>query len=104
MNKKLGLPSAIAITVGLIVASSCLLSLGSGIGMAGKGFIISMFIVLILNVCLALSFSELHDLMPNVDGGMGQYTKVGLGSIPLFSYVSQQILYNDPHSLLLYFN
>lgn len=95
MNKKLGLPSAIAITVGLIVASSCLLSLGSGIGMAGKGFIISMFIVLILNVCLALSFSELHDLMPNVDGGMGQYTKVGLGSIPsIIANVSAYVIVN----------
>ena len=36
MNKKLGLPSAIAVTVGLIVASSCLLSLGTGIGLAGE--------------------------------------------------------------------
>ena len=41
MNKKLGLPSAIAVTVGLIVASSCLLALGTGIGLAGRGFIIS---------------------------------------------------------------
>ncbi|MDC7291203.1 APC family permease [Blautia schinkii] len=82
MKRKLGLPSAIAVVVGLIVASSCLLSLGQGIGLAGKGFLIAMLIVVILNACLALSFSELHDLMPEVDGGMGQYTKVGLGSVP----------------------
>lgn len=81
-GEKLGLPSAIAVTVGLIVASSCLLSLGTGIGLAGRGFIISMLIVLVLNICLALSFSELHDLMPDAEGGMGQYTKVGLGSVP----------------------
>lgn len=95
MNKKLGLPSAIAVAVGLIVASSCLLSLGTGIGLAGKGFIISMFIVLVLNACLALSFSELHDLMPEVDGGMGQYTKVGLGSVPsIIANVSAYVVVN----------
>lgn len=95
MNKKLGLPSAIAVTVGLIVASSCLLSLGTGIGLAGKGFIISMFIVLILNACLALSFSELHDLMPDAEGGMGQYTKVGLGSVPsIISNISAYVVVN----------
>lgn len=95
MNKKLGLPSAIAVTVGLIVASSCLLSLGTGIGLAGKGFVISMFIVLILNICLALSFSELHDLMPDAEGGMGQYTKVGLGSVPsIISNISAYVVVN----------
>lgn len=95
MEKKLGLPSAIAVTVGLIVASSCLLSLGTGIGLAGRGFIISMLIVLVLNICLALSFSELHDLMPDAEGGMGQYTKVGLGSVPsIISNVSAYVVVN----------
>lgn len=82
MEKKLGLPSAIAVSVGLIVASSCLLSLGQGVGLAGKGFVFAMLIVLILNICLALSFKELYDIMPNVEGGLGQYTKAGLGAVP----------------------
>lgn len=93
--EKLGLPSAIAVGVGLIVASSCLLSLGQGIGLAGKGFIVSMFIVLILNICLALSFNELYNLMPNVDGGLGQYTKAGLGSVPsMIANISAYVVVN----------
>jgi len=89
--KKIGLPSAISVCVGLIVASSCLLLLGTGFGLAGRGFIISMAIVLILNILLAISFGELHDLMPNVDGGLGQYTKTGLG--PVASIVSNTSAY-----------
>lgn len=90
-TKKLGLPSAISVCVGLIVASSCLLLLGTGFGLAGNGFIISMAIVLVLNVLLAISFGELHDLMPNVDGGLGQYTKTALG--PVTSIVSNTSAY-----------
>ena len=85
-TKKFGLPTAISIGVGLIVATSCLLSLGLGMGLAGNGFILSMFIVLVLNAFLAISFGELHSLMPDMDGGLGQYTKVGLG--PVASIIS----------------
>jgi amino acid transporter len=96
-EKKLGLGSAISVCVGLIVATSCLLSLGLGMGLAGKGFIIAMFIVVILNIFLALSFSELHGMMPGVEGGLGQYTLVGLGPVPsivsnLSAYVITNIL------------
>lgn len=90
-SKKLGLPSAISICVGLIVASSCLLLLGTGVGLAGKWFILSMGIVLVLNFCLTLSFGELHSLMPEVDGGLGQYTKAGLG--PVVSIVANTSAY-----------
>lgn len=60
MKKKLGLGSGIAVCVGLIVATSCLVSLGTGMGLAGKDFILSMVIVVILNIFIALSFGELH--------------------------------------------
>ena len=96
-KKKLGLGSAMAVCIGLIVATSCLLSLGKGMGLAGKGFIIPMFIVVVLNILLALSFSELHGIMPGVEGGLGQYTLVGLGPLPsivsnLSAYVVTNIL------------
>ncbi len=81
-EKKLGLGSGIAVCIGLIVATTCLLSLGRGMGLAGNGFIFAMFLVIILNAFLALSFSELHSLMPGVEGGLGQYTLVGLGPVP----------------------
>ncbi len=94
-TKKLGLPSAIAVAVGLIVASSCLLLLGTGTGLAGRGFIVSMGIVLFLNMLLALSFNELYSLMPSVDGGMGQYTKAGLGAVPsIVSNISAYVMVN----------
>lgn len=85
-TKKLGLASAVSVCVGLIVATSCLLSLGQGMGLAGSQFIGALFIVLILNGFLALGFSELHGMMPNAEGGLGQYTLVGLG--PVASMVS----------------
>ena len=76
--KKLGLGSAIAICVGLIVATSCLVSLGTGMGSAGRWFIIPMFFVMILNSFVGLSYSELNGLMPNVNGGTGQYLMAGV--------------------------
>ncbi|MDR0885746.1 MAG: APC family permease [Clostridiales Family XIII bacterium] len=78
-TKKMGLPSGVAVCVGLIVATSCLLSLGQGIGLAGPMFVIPLLAVVILNGFIALSFAELHSLMPGVNGGLGQYTMVGLG-------------------------
>jgi amino acid transporter len=88
---KLGLGSAVAVCVGLIVATSCLLSLGMGIGLSGKAFILPLFVVVILNAFIALSFAELHRLMPNVDGGVGQYSLVGMG--PLASLISNVSAY-----------
>jgi amino acid transporter len=90
-KKKIGLFSAICVCVGLIVASSCLLSLGQGVGLGGKWFILSICLVAVLNICVALSFAELHDLMPNIEGGLGQYTKAALG--PVMSIVSNTSAY-----------
>lgn len=85
-NKKLGLGSAVAVCVGLIVATSCLLSLGMGVGLSGKAFVLPLLVVVVLNAFIAMSFAELHSLMPNVDGGVGQYTLVGMG--PFASMIS----------------
>jgi amino acid transporter len=85
-RKKLGLGSGVAVCVGLIVATSCLVSLGQGTGLAGKRFILPLAIVVVLNSFIALSFAELHRMMPNVTGGLGQYVLVGLG--PWASIVS----------------
>ncbi|MGV8905662.1 MAG: APC family permease [Acetobacterium sp.] len=90
-QKKLGLGSAVSVCVGLIVATSCLLLLGQGMGLAGSGFVISLGIVLFLNIMLALTFGELHAIMPNVEGGLGQYTLAGLG--PVASIISNLSAY-----------
>lgn len=78
-EKKLGLPSVIGAGVGLIVATSCLLSLGQGSGTLGTTFIISMIIACVLNILTALSIAELGALMPNLTGGLAQYTLACMG-------------------------
>ena len=91
MNKKIGLGSGVAICVGLIVATSCLVSLGTGVGSIGRWFIIPMVVVVILNWFVALSFAELNGLMPNVEGGTGQYLLAGMG--PLTSLIGNMSAY-----------
>lgn len=78
-NKKLGLPSVISTGVGLIVATSCLMSLGQGAGALGTGFIVSMVLACAINICSALCMAELNAVMPNLTGGLAQYTLAGMG-------------------------
>ena len=78
-DKKLGLPSVISTGVGLIVATSCLMSLGQGAGALGTGFIITMCMACLINICTALCMAELNAVMPNLTGGLAQYTLAGLG-------------------------
>ncbi len=78
-EKKLGLPSVISTSVGLIVATSCLMSLGQGTGILGTGFIVSMILACFINICTALCMAELNAVMPNLTGGLAQYTLAGIG-------------------------
>ncbi len=84
-EKKLGLPSVISTGVGLIVATSCLMSLGQGSGALGTGFIPTMIIACAINICTALSIAELNAIMPNLTGGLAQYSLAGIG--PFFTIV-----------------
>jgi len=85
-EKNLGLGSVIGACVGLIVATSCLLSLGQGAGAIGITIIISMAIAFVLNMLTGLSIAELNAVMPNLTGGLAQYTLAGLG--PFVSLVA----------------
>ena len=93
-EKKLGLGSVVATGVGLIVATSCLLSLGIGASAIGITFIISMTIACVLNILTALSVSELNALMPNLTGGLAQYTfvwdlgDIGVGLMTIFNMIA----------------
>lgn len=78
-EKKIGLFSVVATGMGLIVATSCLLSLGQGSSMVGVTFIIAMAIACVLNMLTALSISEMNALMPNLTGGLAQYTLAAMG-------------------------
>lgn len=78
-EKKIGLASVVATGVGVIVATSCLLSLGQGSALIGTPFIISMVIACFINILFVSSVSELNALMPNLTGGLAQYTLTCMG-------------------------
>ena len=85
-EKKLGLGTAVATGVGVIVATSCLLSIGQGASAIGLPFIISMTLACAFNILTALSLSELNALMPNLTGGTAQFTLASCG--PLVTIVT----------------
>lgn len=94
-EKKLGLGSVVSISVGLVVATSCLVSLGQGAGSIGIAFIGAMVIAMLLNMTTVLSLSELNALMPNTTGGLAQYTLAALGPFPtLVSMVGGYLVCN----------
>lgn len=94
-EKKLGLGSVVSISVGLVIATSCLVSLGEGAGSIGIVFIFAMIIACLLNMTTVTSLSELNALMPDVTGGLAQYTLAGLGPFPtLISMVGGYLICN----------
>ena len=94
-EKKLGLGSVISISVGLVIATSCLVSLGQGAGSLGVAFIGAMVIAMLLNMTTVASLSELNALMPNTTGGLAQYTLAALGPFPtLISMVGGYLVCN----------
>ncbi len=94
-EKKLGLKSVVSVSVGLVIATSCLVSLGQGAGTIGIVFIFAMIIACILNMITVASLSELNALMPNTTGGLAQYTLTSMGPFPtLISMVGGYLLCN----------
>ena len=93
-EKKLGLPSVIAVGVGLIVATSCLMSLGQGAGSLGISFIIAMviacFILLTINPLQSLLFIVIFQLVLNIDGNIiyPKFIGKGLGLPAIWIVVS----------------
>ena len=81
-EKTLGLRNVVSVSVGLVIATSCLVSLGQGAGKIGDMFIVSMIIACLFNMLTMATMSELNALMPNVTGGLAQYTLAGIGPIP----------------------
>lgn len=91
-QRKLGLGSAVSVCVGLIVATSCLLLLGQGMGLAGSGFIVSLGIVTLLagistantvlgSVSKILSGMAQDDMMPKI------FAKKNKNAIPVAGLV-----------------
>jgi amino acid transporter len=81
LKKTLGFWSCFAVAVGLVVASSTLVSLGQGMGIAGGGFVIAMLAAWLLQHFSAQSYAELACMMPAA-GGIRTYTRVAMGALP----------------------
>jgi amino acid transporter len=73
-----GFPTALATAVGLIIASSVLLTATQGFGVAGPVFAIAIVIAYVLNMLQATSFSEAAGMMP-LAGSVYDYISAGLG-------------------------
>ena len=94
-EKKLGLHSVVSVSVGLVIATSCLVSLGQGAGSVGAIFIVAMIVACLLNMTTIASLSELNALMPNTTGGLAQYTLACMGPFPtLISMVGGYLICN----------
>ena len=94
-EKKIGLGGVISVSVGLVVSTSCLVSLGQGAGTLGVAFIGAMIIAMLLNITTVVSLSELNSLMPNITGGLAQYTLAAMGPFPtLISMVGGYLICN----------
>lgn len=81
LKKRLGFWSCLSVGVGLVVASSTLITLGQGTGIAGAGFIIAMFCAWVLQHFSAQSYAELACMIPSA-GGIRSYTRVAMGALP----------------------
>ena len=85
LKRSLGFWACLSVSMGLVVASSTLVTLGQGMGIAGPGFVIAMVAAWVLQHFSAQSFAELACLMPSA-GGIRSYTQIALG--PLLAMVA----------------
>lgn len=87
MNKEahfkrvLGLPSLIAVGVGIVVAQGCFVSILQGMGIGTFAFLPAIAIAFILTLCYVYTFAELSLMMPKT-GSVGTYTEVAIGHFP----------------------
>lgn len=79
-SKKLGFWSSFSVAVGLVVASSTLVTLGQGMGIAGGGFIFAMLAAWFLQLFSAQSFGELTVSLPK-SGSLNVYARMAMGPI-----------------------
>jgi amino acid transporter len=81
LKKALGFWSCFSVAVGLVVASTTLVSLGQGMGIGGGGFIYAMVAACMLQLFSAMTYGELGTMLPRA-GGISTYTLVAMGPLP----------------------
>jgi amino acid transporter len=78
LHDAVGFPTALATAVGLIIASSVLLTATTGFGVGGGVFAIAILIAYVLMIFQSMSFSEASGMMP-LAGSVYDYISAGLG-------------------------
>jgi amino acid transporter len=81
LRRVLGLGSLLAVAIGLVVSQGVMVLMLQGVGIAGFGFIIPLFIAYLLAISYAWSFSELALMIPRA-GSLSSYTEVAIGHFP----------------------
>lgn len=95
MEKKISLFGAVSTGIGMIIATSCFISLASGASTVGTPFIAAIILVCILNMLAAASVAELNAIMPNLTGGVAQYLLAGLGpTVTIVTMIGGYIISN----------
>ncbi len=73
-----GFPTALASTVGLIMASPVILTVTTGFSLGGSTFVVAVLIALVMLLCQAMTFSEAAAIIPT-SGSVYDYISCGLG-------------------------
>ncbi|WP_455922824.1 APC family permease [Pseudomonas putida] len=73
-----GFPTALASTIGLIMASPVILTATMGFGIGGSAFAVAMLIAVVLMLAQATTFAEAASILPTT-GSVYDYINCGLG-------------------------
>lgn len=80
-KKLLGLPTMMAICIGLVIVQGAMISAMQGLGMGGTTFVFAMIAALIISQFNAMSFAELSLMFPQ-EGTLATYTQKAIGHFP----------------------
>lgn len=81
LKRTLGLPSLIAVGVGLVVGQGALVSVLQGVGTDAPAFLLALLVAFVLTLGSTFTFAGLALLMPR-SGGISTYTEVAIGHVP----------------------
>lgn len=79
--KTLGLGALLSVSIGLVVSQGVMVLMLQGVGIAGIGFLIPLFLAFLLALTYIFSFAELSLMIPRA-GSLSSYTEVALGHFP----------------------
>ena len=107
-EKKLGLHSVVSVSVGLVIATSCLVSLGQGAGSVGAIFIVAMIVACLLNMTTIVTIANLYGVdmfakLQDVVAFLLVGSMVVLGLIGMFKFGTGQIV-SQPYNMTTKFS